>query len=371
MTAVIRHRFRSAKPNGADLTKVSANPWNDDHEIIGSLTASPYFGVGIDGALGFDGTATVLGISPVTVGSNRVYTLTRDVYATTIVVGSGVKIFAANWRVFASVSITGAGSALSFIHNDGNSAPTSVAGGSIIPGGPTPSGFFHATLSGLSNSISAPPNPWFVTSSAVAGGTGNASTANDGATPSAPGMGGSGGGVSVHTQGGYNGTGGGGMTTVASSSGYTFNDQLAGAVFSGATAGGNGSATGSGTVSNLNPCGGGGGAGAGTIVVAAPTIVDVRISCDGGRGGDAAIGTWFSGTGHSSAASGGGGGGGGVCIVVYNTRTDCSSSAAGGAGGAKAEDNANAAGGFSSFAGNGGAGSNGRVLNYNLSSDGS
>ncbi|MFO0824982.1 MAG: hypothetical protein U0792_17985 [Gemmataceae bacterium] len=69
------------------------------------------FGDGSDGSLTYDGSTTILGMAPVA----NVYTLTRDIWASTITVNNGVTIKPAGFRIFCSGTLTNNGT----IQNDG------------------------------------------------------------------------------------------------------------------------------------------------------------------------------------------------------------------------------------------------------------
>lgn len=336
-----------------------------------TLPSAPIFGPGVDGACNFDGTATVLGLAPTTSGSFKVYTLTRDIFPSSVAIGANVKIFAANWRIFCQTSITGSSSATSIIHNDGNAAPIPIINGAIVQATATPAGFYAATRAGnngsTGNETNLPPPPYAVSSSGVSAPAGGPNSAPNGNTPTNPMMGGSGGATAQATNG-VAGAVGGSVTVLPSENGMDPSQLLMGRVagqtvqYHSASGGGSGSKTNAGSGGVIDCTAGGGGAGGGWIVVAAQTISNVTISADGGRGADGNVTGADIGTGR--AASGGGGGGGGMCIVHYGTRSSCVFRANGGAGGN------GATGGSGCFAGNGGSGSSGHVFAYNLSGDG-
>ena len=319
---------------------------------------STFFNVGADGAVAFDGTTTVLGLTP----AAGVYTLTRDIFPSTMTIAAGVVIFCANWRIFANQSIIGAGSGLCRIHNDGNAAPAAVTG-AVVSATATPGGFYGATIAGNNGSSGlstrTPPPPFSTASAGGAGGAGTATLHDVGATGTTPFLGGGGGGSSTGASGNY-GVAGGSTAPLANSVGYSFDTQMTGQINGTGTQYSFGSGGGSGSLaanSGTNPNGGGGGAGGGCCCVCAPLIKGVSVSTKGGRGGDGFRGSL------DSCGAGGGGGGGGALISIYSTRVDALFSAAGGLGG-------NPANGTICISGAGGPGTAGWVFAYNMSGDG-
>lgn len=295
--------------NGADSPSAS-NVFITENDL-------KYFGDGNDGAVDLDGTNTYSFASK----SGSTYTLTRDVYATTFQVQSGSTLETKSFRVYASTSITNAGT----IHNDGND------GGDATIGTPGTGGAAIAVKSlGASGAGSTyGPN--------VDGGS---------VSNSWGGNGGDGGG------GGNNGLGGTATAALTrpASPGFIHTpvDIDAGSlvVVTGGAGGGHGNI---GSIGN-NAAGGGGG-GAGVVFLASPTITNTgTISAAGGAGGN---GFYDSG---STGGAGGGGGGGGAIFLFYITLTAGTTSVAGGAGGTGA-----APGG-----GNGATGSSGTVFSFSV-----
>lgn len=363
--AGITHAFVSLKPDGADPTKVSENKWNAPH-VLGAgwlLQGAPDFGLGIDGALTFDGATTVLGMAP----SGGVYTLARDIHATAITFTGTAKLALANWRLFCQGAITGVGHATTHISNDGNPGAANVAGAS------TAAGAYAATMAGgagvsgtatgtdASTNASAPP---IYAGATVAGGSGSSGGSSDGAAGAAYGQGGGGGGSSTGTSGEF--AGGTSISSIAASHGYTPVSLETGRDIVGAAAyvlgcgGGGGSAiVSSGSAAAI---GGGGGAAAGRAYVAAQSIIGVTISA---RGGNGANGSRPTGGGAGNGAGGGGGGGaGGEVVVKFSTCSDLACDVTGGTGGT------GDAVGASHIGRNGGAGYKGYVFAYNLTGDG-
>ena len=317
-------------------------------------------GDGSDGAVSLDGTNTYPNFTS-TSGSapNLVYTLTRDVFATTLSVSAGKQLITHSFRIFAQTSVTVSGT----IQNNGgagnNGSSIGGAGGSNAqtstnPG--LPQGWGNNAASGGGGASGG-------TGAGASGGNGNGAigTGNilqvisgNGAVGGGPG---GTGGASGSNAGGTGGTGGagGGSGNIAyapprepatalagraivysvSSSPYPF----IASQHSGSGAGG-GAGAGDGTVSGGYGAGGGGTGGAGgNMVIASPTITvnsGGTISCNGGAGGPGGTGgSVFSG----NAAGGGGGAGGsggpgGLLMMIYHSYSNAGTvQAAGGTGG--------------------------------------
>lgn len=254
------------------------------------------FGDGSDGAATFDGTNTFVAFATTTGSSpNRVYTLTRDVYLTTMSVSSGKTVNTGGFRIFVQGVLTNAGT----IQNvggagSGTTAGAAAPGGSVAGGGAGGAGTATGTT----------------TVAGTAAGNTNAGYSNIG------GRGGSGGGTSP----GAAGT----LSVIARIAGwrdvFSAGDLMwvppAAAITSapgavivagGGTGGGGGGRTTGGTTTATGAGGGGGG----IVFIAAGSIVNTgTISAAGGAGGNAAGGTCVSG--------GGGGGGGGAIVLIYN-----------------------------------------------------
>jgi hypothetical protein len=233
------------------------------------------FGDGSDGALALNGTNTYPGMN--LTGGNT-YTLTRDIFASSIVFTSGITLKPAGCRIFCIGSITGTGT----ISANGNNASGAVAGantGSAILAGGRPGGAGGATTPAAGSAGTNAPVGFGAagaggtgSSGAEAGGTAGTSTANitylwrlpvfllTGNIPAidnsvggfvAGGPGGGGGGGSTTGTGGGGGSGGGPIAVFAYSIASTITMT---------STGGNGAA-GTGN-------GGGGGAGTGGLIVA-------------------------------------------------------------------------------------------------------
>lgn len=260
------------------------------------------YGDGSDGAATANGFSAIPGATGPTAST---YTLTRDVYYTTLTVSSA-SIHTNGYRIFCSVSLTmNAGTISQNGNNGGNGAGGSAgAGGAALadgylkgspaggPGGngsvPTP-----PTIAGITNSIG------------VAGIPGNAGSA--------------------------------GIT--ASNVKFIANWHLATLLDISSTGstvkftGSNSSEGGPGTGSNTFLGGGGGGSAGGILAVYAKIIVinSGSIQANGGTGGAGES----TGGGSTLGGGGGNGGSGGVVVLVYNQLTNSGTiTATGGTGGA-------------------------------------
>jgi hypothetical protein len=286
------------------------------------------YGDGSDGTLTFisTGSTTVAGATL----SNGVYTMTRDIYAATATVNTGVTINTAGYRFFCSGLLTLVGTAN--INNNGTAASGNTGGAALsatVVGGGTAGG--NGATGNGSAGASGPSNA--VGGNGGAGGNGNTGSGGAGATVTVP--------TAAH--GGWRN-----LPVVLNAI------QIAGATVT-ALSGGAGGGGGSGDGTNLS---GGGGGGGGICLVAACRIVGGgSITANGGAGGAGAGG---------NAGGGAGGGGGGVFLIsrscypqqINNQASNylvsgltTSVTAAGGAGGA----------GVGS-GNNGSAGNNGTVL---------
>lgn len=267
-----------------------------------------WYGDGSDGSLNFDGAATVLGMAP----SGGVYTFTREVFATDVTVGSGVRLALASNCLYVQGTLTGT-DATSFISANGNAASASNAGGAQSGGAP-----FHFT--------------------SAAGGIGRTATSGAGsngsaATTSPCGAGGGGGAAGVNA----GGTGGTATAAVDSRGGSRSLDWVFrkcryfdGSAFVGAQGGAGGG--GGGLTHTIGTgAGGGGGGGARAAVVFARALAGTGyIEANGGAG---AASTAAGG----DVGGGGGGGGGGLAVLVTSSPSSSwTVRASGGASGAGA-----------------------------------
>lgn len=273
--------------------------WSDGPDV---------FGNGADGALDFDGSTAVLGVSP----SSSTYVMTRDINATNIRVRSGVRVEMNGYELLGTGTLT-FDDATGSITRNGNPASGGTGGSALTAG----SGLGAVGQAGA-NGVSTNSN---------GSGTGNLSNALGG-------RGGAGG-----TSGGNPGGSAGTITTPTVGSG-NWRDfgffvgrrcrTLSAAnlaVLNGGSGGGSGGANpGTGTATS-----GGGGAGATVCLVRVRYVSGAGlISANGGRGGNAAA----SGNG---VAGGGGGGGGGYAVLITATPTPpCTVQAQGGSPGSGA-----------------------------------
>ena len=277
-----------------------------------------YFGAGTDGALNFDGVSTVLGMVPVNCcfagpPQGKLYSLTRDIHATTIDVQEGVLVYGP-FRVLAKTRIdlhynaaTGYGG---WIGHSGNDAANNVAGGATSQGSicGAAAGGNGQTGVGSAGGNAGNPRPRGATGTGGGTGAGGAGVSAGGASGSQ--------GTAFLPQNG----------DIHESAYYAINMRTARDVVV-SNSGGGGSGGGGGGGGGAGRPGGGGGSGGGCLVVAAPTITGTRsyadsqanctpantclgvLSVHGGRAGN---GTSSVGT----ATGGGGGGGGGLLVVV-------------------------------------------------------
>jgi hypothetical protein len=273
------------------------------------------FGTGTDGAVTLDGSTTYNGFSSL---AGSVYTLTRDVQASSLTINNGVTLKTANYRVFCTGTITNNGT----ISNVGNNASGGTGGG--VSSG--------ASLGGGRGG--------------GAGGTGVSGTGGNGTAASAGSAGGNGG-------AGTSGAAGSGASPTGPSAANAGNNPLAlpfaaltsilifgtfqGILQFGCGGGGGGSDLAS------NAGGGGGGGGSVIVLFAAAVVNNGTITAAGGNGA--------AGTG-GNAGGGGGGAGGAILVYTLTAWTAGTTSAAGGTAGS------------GSGTGSGGSnGGNGLVLN--------
>jgi hypothetical protein len=246
-----------------------------------------WYGDGSDGAIVFDGTNTFASFTSTTgAAPTLTYFLSRDVYATTITVSSGITVNAGNFRLFASVGIT--------ITGTYTSSPASIA-------------------NGYNQGIAIATGTLFGGQDGAHGASGTQTPNNlTAVTYCLGGKGGSGG-------SGISGAGGGPGNT-ANTPALEFPRNAVQAVncfgftagtstqFKGGSGGGGGAST-----KGATSVGGGGGAGAGIIALYAPYVSGTgTIQASGGSGAAAVA---------ASGAGGGGGGGGAVVIVSQQQPT--------------------------------------------------
>jgi hypothetical protein len=252
------------------------------YTLAGSGFNAGIYGDGSDGAIALDGTTSYTGFSA---RSGSIYTLHRDVFASSLTISAGVTVITSNCILFSQTSITNNGT----IQNNGNNGSGSNGAGTTNLG----SGF----------------------SSVGSGGGGGAgqTTAGSAASPIgyrvACGNGGNGG-------AGSSGAGGAGVgANVTPSSGIPLwkvpSRILAGAVTSNSGSGNVaalcGSGGGGGGGGDSTNKGGGGGGGGGLVILFSPTVINNGvIQAIGGNGAAGVAGN-----------SGGGGAGGGGVIAIY------------------------------------------------------
>lgn len=283
----------------------------------GSITAgappSTGFASGLDGALDFDGTSTVMIANGTIVPSAGVYTLPRDLMPTTLIVRAAARIRLGGWMI----ACTGAAAVDGIVDDDGNSA-SGITGGAARTAYRFTTGSAGGSSASGGASGSAPPG---YTITAV----GRTGTVNAPGSDGARWMGGSGGGYNNGTGGQGAGFSGGALTTNTITNGPGLDlacllrgrNIITGAVYSFGSGGGAGALNVSG--------GGGGGAGGGCAAIVARSIAGSgRISARGGNGGNATV---------SGSGGGAGGGGGLVIIVAGSVASSLTIDAAGGSGG--------------------------------------
>jgi hypothetical protein len=248
----------------------------------GSASAAPawmtqvyggIFGDGSDGAVTLNGTNTYTGFATL---AGSTYTLSRDIFATSLTISSGVTLLVNGFRVFCQGAVTNGGT-ISF------------------PG-----------ISTVSSSGGAHTNSGSVQGGAVGGNGAAAATGANGTVNAGSAGSGSGG-------NGGNGSSTSGGPLRPANAATPFPYRTPGPAVSGtftvagascAVCGGNGGSGGGGDGTNS---GGGGGGGAGIIIIVAWSVVNSgTISAVGGNG--------FT---PSAGNCGGGGGGGGGLILVY------------------------------------------------------
>jgi len=256
------------------------------------LDLSGDYGDGSDGALTFDGTTTYASFTTTTgVAPNLIYTLTRDVFATTISVSSGKKVRTAGFVLHSSGLTSNAGQ----IHNDGDPGSGSSGGANTGTEGTLQStragGGGGATTSGAQTN---------------SGGNGSGSGGRN-VTGSASGAGGVAG-------GGAGGTGGTASAPTAVQGSIRGRNFAARGRLADNTAanGGNGGGGGGATSTTGTATGGGGGAAGGGVrlIFYGYDGTGGVISADGGNGANGAS------TGDGQAGGGGGGCGGYVHVHV-------------------------------------------------------
>jgi hypothetical protein len=269
-----------------------------------AITATAVYGDGSDGAVTFDGTSTVLGLVP----SGDVYTMTRDIYCSSITVNSAATIITAGFKIFCNGTLANAG----VIQANGAAGSAGTGGAGFSVGLATFIGSSGSGGAGGNNGVGSGGGGRSVNTTYDIGGAGGAG----GAATNSGGSGGSvvapsGASSNVHS-----------LPTAISGTEITIPGNANGVRgFNGGTGGGGGGS------SAATATGGGGGAGGFIVGIYAKTITNTgAIEALGGAGA--------AGSGSAANAGGGGGGGGGVVILIYNSLTAGTISVAGGAPGA-------------------------------------
>ena len=335
---------------------------------------SQFLGDGSDGALVYDGVATVLGVVPATAPATspyagaRTYLLDRDIFGTSISIAANTVVVGNGQRVWCTGNIAGPGK----IARSGSPGATATTNAGGAGGNGTSTDFLGG--SGAGGNGGAGGNPNAIGNGGGFGGSapyrfaagGTAITPISGVTgaPGAIGQGGSGGSTEAAGLGGPGGVNVIGNTTnggyVATHPQYLTGRTLANAPFTGGTGGGGGAGGYATTGPTANAGGGGGGGGgAGPLVVAARSFSGgVTIEAVGGNGG---VGADAVAGGVANGGAGGAGGAGSWVAVCYAEGAVPTVAVTGGAGGA-----GGASTGGALQAGAGGAGGAGFALVFNL-----
>lgn len=334
----------------ASQFKVSEN----NGAYTGVIAAAPIFGDGSDGAVEFDGTTVILGLTP----SSSIYTLTRDIYLSGgSSIASGVTIKTAGFRIFCTGALTVDGTIQNNgnVGGDGGDAVADAAGAagtvaSTLSAGSCPAPVASvAGVAGGAGGTGVGPN-------GTAGVNGTATTASIGAvsgvTPAASGAGGDSGATAGGSAGaaGTDGTVTALAATVTGYRSYPFGFFFTSISNAGSIAiiKGNGTpaspgAAGAGAGDATNKGGGGGGSGAngGNGGYLALAIFDLAgsgvirtLGGDGGAGGAGGDGVAGN-AGGGGGGAGGCGGTGGFLFLITRKLGDWSGtlSVAGGSGG--------------------------------------
>lgn len=289
------------------------------------------YGDGSDGAAVCDGATSVAGMS-----GTGPYTMTRDVYFTTLTVNSGVTVKTNGYRIFCSISLSMSGT----LDNSGGngtagqigqaSSTAKAAGGS--GGSGAPSGYLIGGTTGGNGGNGSQGN----TNNPVAGGAG---TVVSNCIGSGGVLGGAGGnGVNGGNTGGAAGTAG---TATASNVKLIANWHLATLLDIGATGatvkftpcGGGGGGGGGASANAFNTTSGGGGGGgaggSGGIIAVYARVITIGSSgvmmCMGGNGAIGGAGISTDTANGSGGGGGGAGGNGGIVVLVYNSLSNTGS----------------------------------------------
>lgn len=259
----------------------SGTAWRRDEDggLLGSYPYGPWFGDGTDGPIVLDGVAAISGMSR----SGSVYTLSKNFFADSLTVNSGVTLRTANYQLFCRKTLTNSGN----VNNDGNNATGQTAGAAI------PAAYLGVSQAGASGVAGA------------ANGAASAGVSAGGGIGGSAGVGGvSGAGNNAGTPGGFNFGLGGSFQILSNPSIWALGKVFSAAnAVTGLIAGASGTSGGAAASSTS----GGGGGGGGILPIAAPIITGTgTFSSRGGNGGNAS----------GAAAGGGGAGGGGLIWIV-------------------------------------------------------
>lgn len=333
----------SAPSNGDVWTTTAGMYVQTNGTTIGPLVAASTFPMTTDFGDGSDGAGSCTGTE----------TLTKDVYYSSLSIGSSCVLTTDGYRIFVNGTLTFAsGGKIKWVGNDGTAGTEG--------GGQTTGGAAH-----IAQQLAGNP---------AAGGYGGASSTTTGANGDGANLGRNGGGVGAGGNGGTGGYAGGTGGLGNNSDAYEapqprlpwglYQD---GSTIARTTAGssGAGGGAGGGNSAQAGGAGGSGGSGGGTIIIVARSIDKTNMSADaidvrGGSGGNGGAGTSNA---NKGGGGGGSGGGGGAITIVYHDVTGSTVTNAfnvSGGGGA-------AGGNGSQTGGDGGrAGWSGRVTLINL-----
>lgn len=261
------------------------------------------FGDGSDGALSFDGSTAVLGITP----SSSIYTLDKNVHATTISFGNGVEVKTNGFMMMSTGLASVPGGAAAKVTSNGN------AGSGTTGGASRAAGYLPASVAGGNGGASSYGLP-----------TNGANSGRAPGTDSALFKGGDGGSSGFGSPGDGGHSVGGTITLAGSSADVheAFSAMHPLLAFTNGFTAGSGGGGGRGGFSGA---GGAGGASGGYNAIAFRTWSgNLTLEAKGGAGANGA-------TGHDGG--GGGGGGGGVVAFATESLTAPTISVAGGAPG--------------------------------------
>jgi hypothetical protein len=286
--------------------------------LVAGLTRG-LFGDGYDGALNFDGvTSVTLGDGTVITQAAGVYNLPRDIVATTVNIATGVVIEGKGFFIFATVSITGAGTAVLRCNGGNGSNGGAALGGGGGTAAVASAGRYNAlTAAGVSGGNSTGGSPGTATLQVNP----QKSTSASGVLSGGAGGNGSGG---VGGNAGLAVAGGVGQGTYR-----TFSAIVSGRTSGGTNIGAFGGSSGGGGGGTTGGTGGGGGSGAagGYVGIFTPQVLGtLLLQVKGGNGGNATAG---------NAGGGGAGSGGRIAYLVWAGATNLTFDISGGTGGSK------------------------------------